>query len=137
MTDLSVAARAWQLNFLFSTKTLSAAIPDLEALGLDGKEFFVLDGVPERPYPAELAMHLAMPKPSLTLHLKKLQSNGLITRIVDPNDLRRHQLALTNAGRKTLTQARAAIAKRYDEKLQCLSPAEQEQFMKLLEKLAG
>ncbi|WP_157982084.1 MarR family winged helix-turn-helix transcriptional regulator [Oceanicella sp. SM1341] len=135
--DLSSAARVWRLNFLLSTATLSAMAPDLEALGLAGKEFFVLDGIEDRPFPAALARYLSLSRPNLTQHLKALQARGLISRSVDARDLRRHRLVLTDAGRACLGQAREALSRRYEEKLQRLSAAERAAFAGLLEKLVG
>ncbi|MEO9337140.1 MarR family transcriptional regulator [Mesorhizobium sp. SB112] len=131
------AARIFRLNLQLSTETLTAAVPEIEALGLEAKEFFVLDGLEERPYPAELARHLSIPKPTVTLYLKTLQGKGLMARAIDSNDLRRHRLELTEAGRETLTQARAILADRYGERLARLSRREQDEFAKLLEKLSS
>jgi DNA-binding MarR family transcriptional regulator len=129
------AARIFRLNLQLSTETLNAATPEIEALGLDAKEFFVLDGVEERPYPAELARHLSMPKPTITLYLKNLQRKGLIGRAIDPQDLRRHHLELTASGREVVTQARGILSGRYGKQLSRLSRSEQGEFAKLLEKL--
>lgn len=131
------AARIFRLNLQLSTETLTAAAPEIEALGLEAKEFFVLDGLEERPYPAELARHLSMPKPTVTLYLKNLQAKGLIVRGIDAQDLRRHRLELTALGLETLTQARASLASRYGERLARLSRREQDEFVRLLEKLSG
>ncbi|UHD45806.1 MarR family transcriptional regulator [Aureimonas altamirensis] len=131
------AARIFRLNLQLSTETLTAAAPEIEALGLEAKEFFVLDGLEERPYPAELARHLSMPKPTVTLYLKNLQAKGLIGRAIDAQDLRRHRLELTALGLETLTQARASLARCYGERLARLSGRERGEFAKLLEKLSS
>lgn len=129
--------RIFQLNLLLSTGTLTAAAPEIEALGLEPKEFFVLDGLEVRPYPAELARHLSMPKPTITAYLKNLESRGLIARQIDSLDLRRHRLELTKSGRETLSQARAILSGRYDERLQRLTHDERIEFERLLEKLCS
>lgn len=129
------AARIFRLNLQLSTETLTAAAPEIEALGLEPKEFFVLDGLEERFYPAELARHLSMPKPTVTLHLKNLEAKGLIARAIDAQDLRRHRLELTTSGLQTVVQARAVLAKHYGQRLARLSRREQTAFAKLLEKL--
>jgi DNA-binding MarR family transcriptional regulator len=131
------AARIFRLNFRFSTEVLNEAAPEIEASGLEPKEFFVLDGVEERPYPAELARYLSMPKPTITLYLKNLQGKGFIVRTIDEQDLRRHRLELTASGRRTVTKARAALSCRYAERLGRLSPSEQGEFAALLEKLVS
>src|SRR5690349_10055681 len=114
-------ARIFRLNLRLSTETLAAAAPEIEAVGLEPKEFFVLDGLEERPYPAELARHLSMPKPTVTLYLKNLQGRGLIVRAIDRQDMRRHRLELTELGRETVTSARAILSARYGERLARLS----------------
>jgi len=131
------AARIFRLNLQLSTETLTAAAPEIEALGLEAKEFFVLDGLEERPYPAELARHLSMPKPTLTLYLKNLQGKGFMVRAIDSQDLRRHRLELTASGRTTVMRARASLARRYSERLARLSRLEQDEFAKLFEKLTS
>jgi DNA-binding MarR family transcriptional regulator len=130
-------ARIFRLNLRLSTETLAAAAPEIEAAGLEPKEFFVLDGLEERPYPAELARHLSMPKPTVTLYLKNLQGRGLIVRAIDRQDMRRHRLELTELGRETVTNARAILSARYGERLARLSAREQNEFAKLLEKLCS
>ncbi len=135
--NLAEAARIFRLNLQLSTETLIAAAPEIEALGLDAKEFFVLDGLEERAYPAELARHLSMPKPTITLYLKSLQGKGFIVRAIDARDLRRHRLDLTKLGYQTITQARASLASRYGERLSRLSRREQIEFAKLLEKIVS
>ena len=137
MSDLANAARVWQLNFLFSTEVLTDAASEIEALGLEPKEFFVLDGIPDRPYPADLSRHLSIAKPSITLFLKKLQAKGLIDRVIDPDDLRRHRLAPTRTGLVMLDRARKILVKHYAERLRRLSPKEQEEFSILLLKLTA
>ncbi len=133
--DEADAARIFRLNLQLSTETLTAAAPEIEALGLEAKEFFVLDGLEERPYPAELARHLSMPKPTITLHLKNLQAKGFILRAIDPEDLRRHRLELTPLGGETVTAARATLSGRYGEKLARLNSRERNEFGRLLAKL--
>lgn len=129
------AVQIWRLNFLLSTATLSAAGAELKALGLVGKEFFVLDGIEDHPSPAGLAESLSMTKPNLTMHLKALQARGLIDRSVDQADLRRHRLVLSDLGRELRDQARGVVTAKYEDALQKLSAPERENFMRLLEKL--
>lgn len=136
MNDVD-GTRIFRLNLQLSTETLTAAAPEIEALGLEPKEFFVLDGLEERPYPAELAKQLSMPKPTITAYLKGFEAQGLIGRAIDPKDLRRHRLELTEAGREKLVRARKILTDRYGEKLARLNRREQDEFAKLLEKLCS
>jgi DNA-binding MarR family transcriptional regulator len=127
----------FRLNLRLSTETLGAASPAIEALGLDAKEFFVLDALEDQAYPAELARHLSMAKPTMTLYLKSLQQKGLINRAIDPSDLRRHRLELTDQGRSILSRSRSVLADCYTERLSRLNSQEQNEFAKLLEKLCS
>lgn len=130
------AARIWRLTYQFSAEVLTEAAPQLEALGLEPKEFFVLDGINERPFPAELARYLSMPKPTVTAYLKSLQAKNFIAREIDAQDLRRHRLVLTPAGQIAITAARNALAARYDVRLARLKKSERADFEQLLECLA-
>ena len=65
------------------------------ALGLEIKELFVLAEIDEHPHPAELAVKLSMPKPSVTVNLKRLEAAGFVRREIDTTDLRRHRRRTT------------------------------------------
>ena len=130
-------ARVWSLNFRLSTGVLDEAAAELAALGLEGKEFFVLDGIAEHPYPAEIARRLAMSKPAVTLHLRNLEKKGLLRRDIDPADLRRHRLTLTTKGEVVSGTARTVIAEKYAARLARLDENERAEFSRLLEKLTG
>lgn len=133
----SGVARIFRLNLRLSTETLGEAASALEGLGLEAKEFFVLDGIEERPFPAELSRHLSIPKPTMSMYVKALEKKGLVGRTIDPDDLRRHRLEVTTPGRKVLQQARTHLYERYGVRLIRLSQREQVQFEKLLAKLLG
>ncbi|MFK4808731.1 MarR family winged helix-turn-helix transcriptional regulator [Devosia sp. ZW T5_3] len=134
--DDASAARIWRLTYQFSAEVLTEAAIQLEALGLEPKEFFVLDGIDERPFPAELARYLSMPKPTVTAYLKSLQAKEFIAREIDAQDLRRHRLVLTPAGQIAITAARKALAARYDVRLARLKKSDRADFERLLERLA-
>lgn len=127
------AERIFLLNLRLSTETLAAAGPEIEALGLEPKAFFVLEGVEEQPYPATLALHLSMPRPTITAYLKNLESAGLVTRAIDPTDLRRHRIELTENGYNVLSRAREALTRHYGNRLKRLSAQEVTEFTRLLE----
>lgn len=131
------AERIFRLNLQLSTETLLAATPEIEALGLEPKAFFVLDGIEEKPYPAALAHSLSMPKPTVTAYLKVLEGRALVTRAIDPADLRRQRIELTAKGRDVLDKARESLARHYGAKLERLDSDEVEAFAKLLAKLTS
>lgn len=69
---------------------------------------------------SSLAKQSSLLFPSLTRIAQTMKSKGLITQHADPNDKRRHMLAIADAGQMIIDQNRdqaAAIADRYRQKL--------------------
>ena len=129
------ASKVWSLNYRLISTVIVGVTPQLAGLGLEVKELFVLAAIDEHPHPAELADVLCIPKPSITVYLKRLGNSGFIRREIDPGDLRRHRLNLTSTGRKVMARGLALLAEAYGERLSRLSGAEQAQLASLLEKL--
>jgi DNA-binding MarR family transcriptional regulator len=129
------ASGVWSLNYRLVTAVIASVVPGLSALGLEIKELFVLGAIDEHPHPAQLAERLCMPKPSVTVYLKRLESSGLVRREIDPADLRRHRLSVTPAGRKRMTQGLALLSRAFEARLSRLSAADQAQLVAMLEKL--
>lgn len=129
------SAKLWSLNYRVLTTIITGVAPQLEAMGLEVKELFVLEAIDANPHPAALADALCMPKPTVTVYLKRLEAIGLVSREIDPGDLRRHRLSVTAAGRKMLTRGQALLSEAYGARLARLSAAEQAQLAALLEKL--
>lgn len=129
-------AKIWSLNYRLLMAVFSSVTPDVAALGLETKELFVLAGLDEYPYPAELAGALVMPKPTLTAMLKRLEAAGFMQREIDPADLRRHRLLLTPAGRKIMTRGMALLSEAFGARLRRLTAAQQQELRALLEKMS-
>ena len=129
------AAKVWSLNYRLLSTVLVAVAPQLDDLGLEAKELFMLGAIEEHPNPAALADALCMPKPTVTVYLKRLESVSFVRREIDPSDLRRHRLNLTAAGRKILAQGQSLLSEAFALRLARLSNAEQVQLTALLEKL--
>jgi MarR family transcriptional regulator, temperature-dependent positive regulator of motility len=129
------AAKIWSLNYRVLVSVISAAEPDIAALGFESKELFLLAEVDEHPYPAELAVTLCMPKPTVTLYLKRLEAAGLVRREIDPTDLRRHRLLLTEAGRQANLDGLALLSEAFSKRLERLTVAQQKEFKSLLERI--
>jgi len=72
------AAKIWSLNYRVLLSVISSVEADITAFGLDSKELFLLAEIDEHPYPAELAATLCMPKPTVTVNLKRLEAAGLL-----------------------------------------------------------
>jgi DNA-binding MarR family transcriptional regulator len=129
-------AKVWSLNYRLVMAVIIAVAPDVAALGLEVKELFVLAAVDEHPFPAELASVLCMPKPTVTVNVKRLEAAGFLRREIDPEDLRRHRLLLTPSGRKAMTRGLALLSDAFGARLDKISGAEQTELRRLLEKMS-
>jgi DNA-binding MarR family transcriptional regulator len=129
-------SKIWSLNYQLLMSVLTEVAPAIGKLGLETKELFVLAELESHPHPAELAFVLSMPKPTITLYVKRLESAGFLRREIDGADLRRHRLLLTAEGRKTMTRGLSLLTKAFGTRLARLSTAQQSELATLLEKLA-
>lgn len=129
-------AKMWSLNYRLLMSVIVGVSPDVVALGVEPKELFVLAAIDDHPYPAELAGALTIPKPTLTANLKRLEAAGLVQRAIDAEDLRRHRLQLTPAGRKVMTRGMALLSDAFGARLRRLTAAQQAELRLLLEKLS-
>jgi DNA-binding MarR family transcriptional regulator len=129
------AAKVWSLNYRLLLSVISSAEAGINALGLDSKELFLLAEIDEHPYPAELASTLSMPKATVTVYLKRLETAGFMRREIDSADLRRHRLLLTPAGRKAAKDGLALLSNAFDERLGRLTAKQQNELNTLLEKI--
>ena len=129
-------AKIWSLNYRLLMSLIASVQSDIASLGLETKELFVLAELEEHPYPAELSACLSMPKPTVSVNVKRLEAAGFVKREIDATDLRRHKLLLTPAGRKAMTQGMARLSGAVGERLSRLSSKEQLELRSLLEKLA-
>jgi DNA-binding MarR family transcriptional regulator len=129
------AATVWSLQYRVSMSVISDIAPEISALGLENKELFVLAEIDGHPYPADLADRLCMPRPTVTTNLKRLEAAGLVGREIDPSDLRRHRLHLTDAGREALSRGMAVLVEAFGARLARLSAAEQAELQGMLERL--
>jgi MarR family transcriptional regulator, temperature-dependent positive regulator of motility len=129
------AAKMWSLNYRLLLSVISSAEAGINALGLDSKELFLLAEIDEHPYPAELASTMSMPKATVTVYLKRLETAGFMRREIDSADLRRHRLLLTPAGRQAAKDGLALLSNAFDERLGRLTAKQQSELHNLLEKI--
>ena len=127
--------KIWSLNYQLLMSVITGVAPDIAELGLETKELFVLAEVDVHPHPAELAGILSMPKPTVTIYVKRLEAAGFLRREIDGADLRRHRLILTTEGRKTMAHGLALLSKAFATRLARLNSAQQLELATLLEKL--
>ena len=130
------AAKLWTLNYRLVSTIITSVAPEIAALGLEVKELFLLSSLDEFPHPAALSDTLCIPKPTVTVHIKKLEALGFVRRDIDPTDLRRPRLTMTPAGRKAMTRGQALLSNVFGERLDRLTSDEQHQFMALLERMS-
>src|SRR5882724_273760 len=130
------AGKIWSLNYRLLMSVITSVAPDISELGLETKELFVLAEVDAHPHPAELAGVLSMPKPTVTMYVKRLEAAGYVRREIDGADLRRHRLMLTPEGRKTMARGLALLAKAFGARMTRLNSAEQSELVTLIEKLS-
>src|SRR6201995_1021722 len=129
-------AKIWSLNYRLLTSVIASVAPAIEALGVDVKELLLLAELDAHPHPAALAEALLMPKPTVTLYVKRLEAAGFIKREIDTSDLRRHKLSLTGDGRKAMTRGLALLSEAFAERLGRLTAAQQAELKSLLEKMS-
>jgi DNA-binding MarR family transcriptional regulator len=111
--------------------------PDLAALGLSPKAFFLLAAVEEHPFPAELARRMFLPPPTVTYMVKQLERKGLLERRAEPGDLRKFRLVQTAAGREALRRGTEALGLVLTERLRRLDPEDIVIFDRIVKRLAG
>jgi MarR family transcriptional regulator, organic hydroperoxide resistance regulator len=128
--------KIWSLSYRLLMSVISHVTPEVATLGLETKELFVLAALEEHPYPAELAATLSMPKPTVTVYVKRLEAAGFVNREIDAEDMRRHRLRLTPAGRKVMHQGMTLLSDAFGERLGRLSAAQQAELRMLLEKMS-
>ena len=129
-----ILANLWQLI----QSVMDDSEPDLEALGLSPKAFFLLAAVEEHPFPAELARRMHLPPPTVTYMVKQLEARGFLERRAEPGDLRKFRLVQTDAGEEALSRGREALERRpRARRLRRLDPEEVVAFDRIVKRLAG
>ena len=85
--------------------------------------------------PVEVAKKLLSSQSGMTGKLDRLEEQGLIQRLPDPEDRRVVRLRVTDGGRRLIDEAFSSSLEVYESILDELSPAEKEQLAILLTKL--
>jgi len=129
-------AKIWSLNYRLLGAVIAQVSTEIASLGLEAKELFLLAELDDHPYPAELSSRLSMPKPTVSVYVKRLEAAGFVRREIDAEDLRRHKLLLTPAGRKVMSQGLARLSEAFGERLTRLTAREQLELKDLLERLS-
>jgi DNA-binding MarR family transcriptional regulator len=127
--------KIWALNYRLVASVLGEVAPDLREFGIECKELFLLAELDAHPHPAALADALLIPKPSVTVYVKRLEAAALIKREIDSADLRRHKLSLTPEGRKVMARGLGLLTEAFGRRLGRLTATQQAELKFLLEKL--
>jgi DNA-binding MarR family transcriptional regulator len=135
MSKASVG-KLWSLNYRLLMSVITSVAPEIAGLGLEVKELLLLAELKGHEHPAELAAVLSMPKPTVTMYVKRLEAAGFLRREIDGSDLRRHRLSLTAAGRKTVSRGLALLSRAFGARLARLTLSQQSELSALLEKMS-
>lgn len=107
---------------------------DPDQLGMDLRLVMALsylrdhDGAPQQ----ELVDALCMDAKNVVLLLNELEDRGYLVRRRDPDDRRRHNVLITEAGREALARARSHMNDIENQVLGALDPDEREALVALL-----
>jgi DNA-binding MarR family transcriptional regulator len=129
-------AKTWGNVYRMVSTLIRDVAPEIGKLDLEVKELFLLAEIDEYPFPAEIADRCTMPKPTVTVYLKRLEAAGFVKREIDPGDLRRHKITLTPAGRKVVTKGLAMLSEAFGVRLNRLTSSEQASFLQIIEKMS-
>jgi DNA-binding MarR family transcriptional regulator len=128
-----ILANLWRLI----QSVMDDSEPELEALGLSPKAFFLLAAVGDHPFPAELARRMHMTPPTVTYMVKQLEKKGFVQRRAEPGDLRKFRLVVTDAGKEAMREGREALVVVLSERLRRLEHEELVAFDRMVRRLAG
>ncbi len=127
--------KLWALNYRLVASVIGEVAPALRELGIEVKELFLLAELDAHPHPAALAEALLIPKPSVTVYVKRLEAAELVKREIDNSDLRRYKLSLTPEGRKVMANGLALLAEAFGRRLARLTATQQAELKSMLDKL--
>jgi DNA-binding MarR family transcriptional regulator len=128
-----ILADLWRLM----QSVMDDSAPELEALGLSLKAFFLLEAIEDHPFPAELARRMHLPPPTVTYLIKQLEARGFLERRAEPGDLRKFRLVPTDAGRAALHRGRQALGDALGERLRRIDREDVLVFDRIVKRLAG
>lgn len=110
--------------------------------GLDTSEFTLLSALrleeaPHRLAAGEIADRLVQTTGGTTKTIRRLESRGLIRRIVDPEDKRRVLIELTNAGAELARSSLELVLDAFDLDIGGLDVAERSELVAGIARLSG
>lgn len=84
-----------------------------------------------------LSKKVGLDRSTTGLVIKKLEDDGFVVRVTDPNDRRRKVLVLTARGERKLESLRDAAARSQEQALSVFTAKEADQFLTLLSKFVS
>ena len=131
--------RVGQLLFVAQQAAQVLAAERLEPLGLSPRAWGVLSTLTESGplTQIELATTMSIDRTAMVYLLDELEERSLVERVRHPQDRRAFLIHLTTAGQDLQRRAAAALAGAADTLLTPLDPAERDQLVTLLAKVAA
>lgn len=141
-TAFSSAAHKAQVNIIYTAHWINQQTAQrLKPYGLSLQQFNILRilrGRGKEPSTIKLLTERMLDKMSNASRLvDKLKEKGLVSRKECPDDRRRVDILITDAGLRLLSEASAAIDRQTEGIERYLSPSEAEEISRLLDKLRG
>jgi DNA-binding MarR family transcriptional regulator len=131
-----VAGRASQVPHLTRLNRRIYASADPEKIGMTLKQLATLASLRDRgELPQQMLCDvLRTSQNTVVMWLNELEEAGFITRVRDPDDRRKHNVAITPAGTGALERAELEMRRLEDEALSRLTADERAQLRKLMAK---
>ncbi len=111
----------------------------LSAHGISLSEYLLmqyLDATPSKAVPRiELAEHLGMSASGVTRMIAPLEKNKLLQKEANPRDARQSLVKLSKTGQRVYSEARVSFDAANAELLVNLTPAQQEKFIDLINRI--
>jgi DNA-binding MarR family transcriptional regulator len=107
--------------------------------GLSGAKACALSSLAEAEQPltlSELAEESSCVRSNITQLMDRLESDGLVRRVNDPDDRRIRRAALTSEGRKICKEAARVMAEQEQALAEILTPAEAASLARVLRRIA-
>lgn len=86
---------------------------------------------------AEIGRRLRIDRSDMVAIINTLEGEGLVARLPDPTDGRRHSVTVTRAGRRVLARFDRAVERAEEAVLSGLAPEERALLLELLQRLVG
>ena len=112
------------------------AATTVESLGMNLKQVSMLVALRDRGELPQITLcdMMKLTQNTVVTWLNELEDNGYVSRIRDPNDRRKHNVALTAKGDAALERAESELRRIEDDVLSGLSADERTQLRKLMAK---